>query len=205
MVKNLEIIQVAIEQLGKENPEMIRSMLVSFLASNCKEYKPKKIDIWDFVATGENAEKRPVTSGVFMDSVDKVAVATDGHAMFISKLEYEPIRGKKKIVLKDGSLIDGGYVNYKSPLNDKFKPIKLFDKEAIQKSAKITMAEFILNGDTGSPGIPISSEADSNLLFPIRWIPTLLEIGFEGWQYNGKGAYYHKDSNEQILIMSVLR
>lgn len=202
-VKNLEIIQVAIEQLEKREPEMIKSMLVQFVKTNIKKPSAKKINMFDYVATGEQAAIRPVLGGVYMDKENKVAVATDSFVIIISKTEYKPTRFKSGIVCRDGKSIDGKYVNYNYGLDiGKLTELKLFTKETIIDTARTTMAECKLEDLTFAMAIPIAK--GTKFLFPVRRLPLLLEVGLSGWSYSeSKGGYYYEDNDKKILIMGV--
>ena len=118
-VNKLEIIECAIEQLDKKEPEMIKNMLIQFLKENLQVPKAKKnLSVFDFVATDKEELKiRPVMGGVFMDKKNKVAVASDGHVMMVSKSEYKANNFKSGIITKDGKTIPGKYVNYEFVLN----------------------------------------------------------------------------------------
>lgn len=207
MVKNVEIIECAIEQLDKKEPEMIKSMLIQFLKSNLRVPKAKKINMFDYVATGEEAAIRPVVSGVFMDKANKVAVATDGHTIIVSKSEYKPTRVKNGIIDKDGKAVNTRnckYVKYEYPFQFEEGdggPIELFDEATIIDSALTTLSENELSESDMCPSIPIASEPD--LFFPISRIPLLLEVGLKGWEFHEK-VYYYRDDDKRIIVSGVM-
>ena len=206
-VKNLEIIECVIEQLDKKEPEMVKSMLIQFLKSNLRVPKAKKINMFDYVATGEEAAVRPVVSGVFMDKKNKVAVATDGHVIIVSKSEYKPTNIKSGIVGKDGKAIDTHnckYVDYEIPFQfeEEEAPIVLFDEATIIDSALTTLAENELKESEMCPSMPIANGPDC--FFPITRLPLLLELGLDGWEYHkDKHAYYYHDDDKRVIVMGV--
>lgn len=207
-VKYLDIIRVAIEQLGKKEPEMIKSMLIQFLKGNLRVPKAKKINMFDFVTTGDEAKTRPVLSGVFMDKENEVAVATDGHTIIISKSEYHPTKFKNGIIGKGGENIQGKYVTYRSAismsLNGKKTEIVPLPVSEIADKAMLVMAEHKLAGWDIAGGVRISDKS-VNLYFPIRRLPLLFEVGLEGWIYcSDKCCFYYKDDDKEILVMGIL-
>lgn len=206
-VNKLEIIECAIEQLDKKEPEMIKSMLIQFLKSNLRVPKAKKINMFDYVATGEQAVIRPVVSGVFMDKKNKVAVATNGHVIIVSKSEYKPTKIESGIVGKDGKAINihnCKYVNYEIPFQfeEEEAPIVLFDEDTIIDSALTTLAENELEENKMCPSIPIAKGPDC--FFPITRLSLLLELGLDGWEYHkDEGAYYYHDEDKRVIVMGV--
>lgn len=207
-VNKLEIIECAIEQLDKKEPEMIKNMLIQFLKENFQVPKAKKnLSVFDFVATDEEElERRPVMGGVFMDKKNKVAVASDGHVMMVSKSEYKENKFKSGVITKDGKNLPWKYVNYELILNqykDK-KPIELYDEKTIIDMALITKAEWELREGENAPGIPITADKECSIdLFPIRRLPILLSVGLEGWKYD-RCAFLYEDNDMKIFIMGVV-
>lgn len=208
MVKNIDIIEVAIEQLDKQNPVIIKELLVQFLKGNLRVPKAKKINLFDYVATGDEAVQRPFLAGVFMDKEDKVAVASDGHVIIISKSDYKPTKAKFGIIDKKGKSIESGeYVNYRSAIQLKGEStvIKLYDEKTIIDSALLTLAESELNGFEMCPAISITPDTKYSFLFPVHRIPLLLEVGLDGWEYSSKGMYYYKDDDKEVAVMGVIK
>lgn len=207
-VNKLEIIECAIEQLDKKEPEMIKNMLIQFMKENLQAPKAKKnLSVFDFVATDKEELKiRPVMGGVFMDKKNKVAVATDGHVMMVSKSEYKANNFKSGIITKDGKTIPGKYVNYEFVLNQykDIKHIKLYDEKTLIDMALITQAEWELMDGLTAPCIPITPDKDCAIdFFPIRRLPILLSVGLEGWMHD-KCAFLYEDDDKKIFIMSVV-
>lgn len=207
-VKNLEIIECAIEQLDKKEPEMIKNMLIQFLKENLQVPKAKKnLSVFDFVATDkEELEKRPVMGGVFMDKKNKVAVASDGHIMMVSKSEYKENKFKSGVITKDGKNLPWKYANYEPILaqyKDK-KPIELYDEKTIIDMALITKAEWELMEGESAPCIPITADKECFIdFFPIRCLPILLSVGLEGWKHD-RCAFLYEDDDMKIFIMGVV-
>lgn len=205
-VKNLDIIQVAVEQLEKKEPEMIKSMLIQFLKTNLRVPKAKKINMFDFVATGDEANARPRLSGVFMDKENKVAVATDGHTIIVSKSEYHPTKFKNGIIGKDGKNVEGKYVTYRSAMElDEAMEVVPLPIEDIIDSTLNVVAEFKLAGYDIAGGVRISGDKSIDLYFPIYRLPLLFEVGLEGWVYSPKKhCFYYKDGDKEVLVMGIL-
>ena len=207
-VKNLEIIECAIEQLDKKEPEMIKNMLIQFLKENLQVPKAKKnLSVFDFVATDEEElERRPVMGGVFMDKKNKVAVASDGHVMMVSKSEYKENKFKSGVITKDGKNLPWKYVNYEPILAQykEKKPIELYDEKTIIDMALITKAEWELREGESAPCIPITADKECSIdFFPIRRLPILLSVGLEGWKHD-RCAFLYEDDDKKIFIMGVV-
>lgn len=205
-VKNLEIVQVAIEQLDKRESEMIKAMLVQFMKENLKVPKAKKINMFDYVAIDDEAKKRPNLSGVFMDKERKAAVAIDGHTAIISKSDYKPTKFENGIIGKNGENISGKYPNYwlAMPKPDDRVELTPLTEEAIIETALAMKAKNELNGCDIPIGVFISSNK-VNGYFPAKRLPLLLEIGLDGWVFCPKKlCYYYKDDDKEIVVMSIL-
>ena len=179
-------------------------MLIQFMKENMKKPSAKKINMFDYVAIGEQAEIRPVLKGVYMDKENKVAVATDTFAIIISKSKYKPTKSKNGIVTKDGKSISGKYVNYNYALNlGALTEIEALPEETIVDAALITMAEAKLKDIDIAPAVSITANRKI-ALFPVRKLPLLLEVGLSGWKYSkDKGAYYYEDDDKKIIVMGV--
>lgn len=192
---------------AKECMNLIRE----FLVDNDKSRKVKKNDlsVWNFV---DNDPIRPVMNNVHYNHEDKVAVASDGHKLFVSHKYYRPLHkiydtveikkngGKTKkeieyeVYDKYDNGIEGRYPNYKAviPADDCLTPITLASEEEITKRIAEAKAEHKLLG-LAKPdqriSISVMGEDNYGVDFPFRNLHIRLEYanymlaaGLDGWQ-----------------------
>lgn len=104
----------------------------------------KKEDMYKYVAKPNEgiAVNIPTAAGVYYDFENKVAVATDGYILRISRSAYDPAHEKPEekgvSIDREGNVIEGRYVNYRSVIPDFGKKviIRPIDKEEIKRSVK---------------------------------------------------------------------
>lgn len=113
-MKSLEKLQTAIKAINFKNEDgsldVALNLLHEFMVDN--ESKQKRTTIKDFRA---KEKYRPAMCGIFHDADDKVAVATDGHVLLVSKSDYnEDFAGKT--VDEYGNEIESKIPKYKSVL-----------------------------------------------------------------------------------------
>ena len=104
----------------------------------------KKIDMYRYAAKANEgiAINCPATAGVYHDFRNKVAVATDGYILRISRSAYDPAHEKPDengvSIGREGNVIEGRYVNYRSviPYFGKKVISRPIDKEEIKRSVK---------------------------------------------------------------------
>ena len=116
---NLDLISEAIgyiERIDTENylKELAINRMKQFVLLNTPQTKGGKVKIYDWVGK-ENY--RPNLMGVYHDAEDKVAVATDTHAIIVSKSDYVECE-ESHIVAKNGDEIRGRYADYKRVMPD---------------------------------------------------------------------------------------
>ena len=203
---------------AKECMNLIRE----FLVDNDKSRKVKKNDlsVWNFVG---NDPIRPVMNNVHYNHEDKVAVASDGHKLFVSHKDYRPIHETYEVeITKDGKKtkevreytvydkydkgIDGRYPNYKGviPHDETLTPVTLASEEEITKRIAEAKAEHKLLG-LAKPdkriSISVMGEDNYGVDFPFRNLHICLEYanymlsaGLDGWQIKfGQTSEDHKE------------
>lgn len=118
-MKNLDLISEAIKMIECINTEDVNKELAvnrmkQFVLLNTPQPKGGKVKIYDWVYK-ENL--RPIMTGVFHDAENKVAVASNLHAVIVSKRDYVECK-ESHIVAKNGDEIKGRYVDYKFVMPD---------------------------------------------------------------------------------------
>lgn len=116
---NLDLISEAIKMIERidtedVNKELAISRMKQFVLLNTPQLKGGKVKIYDWVSK-ENY--RPNLMGVYHDAENKVAVASDTHALITSKRDYVECE-ESHIVAKNGDEIRGRYVDYKRVMPD---------------------------------------------------------------------------------------
>ena len=116
---NLDLISEAIKMIERidtedVNKELAINRMKQFVLLNTPTQKGGKVKIYDWVGK-ENY--RPNLMGVYHDAENKVAVASDTHALITSKSDYVECEGSH-IVAKNGDEIRGRYVDYKRVMPD---------------------------------------------------------------------------------------
>ena len=118
-MKNLDLISEAIgyiERIDTDSclKELAINRMKQFVLLNTPQPKGGKVKIYDWVGK-ENY--RPNLMGVYHDAENKVAVASDTHAIIVSKSDYVECE-ESHIVAKNGDEIRGRYVDYKRVMPD---------------------------------------------------------------------------------------
>lgn len=118
-MKNLDLISEAIKMIERidtedVNKELAVNRMKQFVLLNTPQPKGGKVTIYDWVG---KEQYRPTLMGVFHDAMNKVAVATDTHALIVSKRDYVECV-ESHIVDKNGDDIHGRYVDYKRVMPD---------------------------------------------------------------------------------------
>ena len=116
---NLDLISEAIKMIERidtedVNKELAINRMKQFVLLNTPTQKGGKVKIYDWVGK-ENY--RPNLMGVYHDAENKVAVASDTHALITSKSDYVECE-ESHIVAKNGDEIRGRYVDYKRVMPD---------------------------------------------------------------------------------------
>lgn len=116
---NLDLISEAIKMIERidtedVNKELAINRMKQFVLLNTPKPKCGKVKIYDWVGK-ENY--RPNLMGVYHDAENKVAVASDTHALITSKRDYVECE-ESHIVAKNGDEIRGRYADYKRVMPD---------------------------------------------------------------------------------------
>lgn len=118
-MKNLDLISEAIKMIERidtenVNKELAINRMKQFVLLNTPQPKGGKVKIYDWVS---KEQYRPNLMGVYHDAENKVAVATDTHAVIVSKRDYIECE-ESHIVDKNGDEIKGRYPDYKRVIPD---------------------------------------------------------------------------------------
>lgn len=118
-MKNLDLISEAIKMIERidtenVNKELAINRMKQFVLLNTPQPKGGKVKIYDWVSKDGY---RPQLCGVFHDTENKVAVATDTRAVIVSKNDYIECE-ESHIVDKNGDEIKGRYPDYKCVMPD---------------------------------------------------------------------------------------
>lgn len=116
---NLDLISEAIKMIERidtedVNKELAINRMKQFVLLNTPQTKGGKVKIYDWVSKDNY---RTQMCGVYHDAENKVAVATDTHALIVSKSDYVECE-ESHIVAKNGDEIRGRYVDYKRVMPD---------------------------------------------------------------------------------------
>ena len=116
---NLDLISEAIKMIERidtedVNKELAINRMKQFVLLNTPTQKGGKVKIYDWVGK-ENY--RPNLMGVYHDAENKVAVASDTHALITSKSDYVECE-ESHIVAKNGDEVHGKFPNYKGIMPD---------------------------------------------------------------------------------------
>ena len=204
--------------------ELIRE----FIVDNDKSCKVKKNDlsVWSFVA---HDKIRLVMNNVHYNHEDKVAVASNGHKLFVSHKDYRPIHKTYEAEVRDGDKrskevreytiydkydngIEGVYPNYKGviPSDEYLTPVTLASEEELKKRIAEAKAEHKLLG-RGKPNerIAVSVMGDDrygieftfvNGLILLDHLNIMLQAGLDGWQVKF-GNSYAKDCKRAEMFV----
>ena len=118
-MNNLDLISEAIgyiERIDTESylKELAINRMKQFVLLNTPQPKGGKVKIYDWVGKDYCASQM---CGVYHDAENKVAVASDTHALITSKSDYVECE-ESHIVAKNGDEIRGRYVDYKRVMPD---------------------------------------------------------------------------------------
>ena len=118
-MKNLDLISEAIKMIERidtedVNKELAINRMKQFVLLNTPQPKGGKVKIYDWIG---KEQYRPNLMGVYHDAENKVAVASDTHALITSKRDYVECE-ESHIVAKNGDEIRGRYVDYKRVMPD---------------------------------------------------------------------------------------
>lgn len=200
---------------AKECMELIREFLVD--NDKCK-VKKNDLSVWSFVA---HDKIRLVMNNVHYNHEDKVAVASNGHKLFVSHKDYRPIHKTYEAEVRDGDKrskevreytiydkydngIEGVYPNYKGviPPDEYLTPVTLASEEELKKRIAEAKAYHKSLG-RGKPNNRIAVSvmgydrysvdfAFVNGLILLDHLNIILSAGLDGWQVKF-GNNYAKD------------
>lgn len=210
MVKNIEIIEAAIGQLGSKNWAMLRLMLQKFMEENTKMPTAKKnLSIWDFTRPGKVDKKDAywLDCTVYMDDKNKTAFATDRHVLYLSKSEYKNLGKSYNRIDKQGKKYNEPLAplmfKYLCNLDEMIKhstPVTLCSEESIIKAAHESLTKQKMNDDQYPAGIKISEDEAVKVAFPPQRVSILLAVGTDGWLVSENGQYLHDDGDTIVAI-----
>lgn len=209
-MNNIELIEKAIELLKKgkmkENGVCVADMLIKYVECNTTMKMLRKLSVKDIPVKLGKGEAPNFRHGVYYDSDNKVAVATDGKHIFVNPLEYTDEYGKNVIVGKDGNVIKCRFPNYKSllPMKDDMKRWKELDfggAETLVRKAIHQQAVDCLEEDV--PGEPYITGFGVDLGLAIKVVPTIVFLGTDGWFYKDGLFYKRTDDGREFAFMGV--
>lgn len=111
-MKNIELIQQAIDFIDFGETQNAIDALNRFLITNTPRPKTSKVNIFDWVS--KDTQLRLNLCGVFHDHANRVAVATDAHFLIVSKSDFiENLTAAAADDMNDGYIISkkGDYIN----------------------------------------------------------------------------------------------
>ena len=204
-MKNLEIIEQAADflktGLWDNNPDTIKSMLFEFINQNTPDVTPyKTLSVWDCVG---NDPKRPVLSHVYLDHVNKVAVGTDAHVIFINPDEY-----KKTSSVENGEVINKDYSEWEDKLvaypdYTKFIPAgDLEDVKFVDGLADLAKKANVISTLSGNlnPSIQVIAN-DEKALMSTRLVTYILTAGTDGWKRLKTRPLYVKNWDGKTIVV----
>lgn len=212
-MKNLDLISEAIkmiERIGTEdvNKELAINRMKQFVLLNTPQPKGGKVKIYDWVYKDDNL--RPQMSGVYHDCEGKVAVATDTHALIVSKSDYVECE-ESHIVAKNGDEIQGKYPNYKCVMPDTDECLLYdVDRDKIKRILTEYRAERKLNKSVeyyainiGSPDKPFYLTPENcKLLLQLPDGDFFIQANSQYGDYNARPLSYESaDENYKAVFM----
>ncbi len=207
-MKNLEIIEQAIDflktGLWDNNPDTIKSMLFEFINQNIPDVTPyKTLSVWDCVSSDPS---RPVLQHAYLDHLNKVAVGTDGHVIFINPDEYKMTASvdNGEIINKDYSEWEDkstAYPEYKNfiPVGDNLKDVTFIAPAEMANFAKQANVVATLT-ENKNPSIQAVAD-DPNGLISTRLICYILTAGTDGWKKHPEKPIYFKNWDNKTLVV----
>lgn len=128
-MKSLKKLQSVLNYLENQNTEESKyyaSVIHEFIVDN--ESNPRKANIYSFCS---NDNVRLALTGVYHDGENKVAVASDGKIMIISKNDYKEEHSGKIMDKYDKEITDCRFPKYRSafPLMDNARTMRIDEKE----------------------------------------------------------------------------
>lgn len=211
-MKNLDLISEAIKMIERidtedVNKELAISRMKQFVLLNTPTQKGGKVKIYDW--TGKE-QYRPNLMGVFHDSENKVAVATDTHALIVSKSDYVECE-ESHIVAKNGDEIQGKYPNYKSVMPDTDECLLYdVDRDKIKRilteyraERKLDKSVEYLAINVGSPDKPFYLTPDNcKLLLQLPDGDFFIQANSQYGGYNARPLSYESaDDNYKAIFM----
>lgn len=211
-MKNLDLISEAIKMIERidtedMNKELAINRMKQFVLLNTPTQKGGKVKIYDW--TGKE-QYRPNLMGVYHDAENKVAVATDTHALIVSKSDYVECE-ESHIAAKNGDEIQGKYPNYKSVMPDTDECL-LFDvdRDKIQRilteyraERKLDKSVEYLAINIGSPDKPFYLTPENcKLLLQLPDGDFFIQANSQYGDYNARPLSYESaDDNYKAIFM----
>lgn len=209
---NLDLISEAIgyiERIDTESylKELAISRMKQFVLLNTPTQKGGKVKIYDWT---DKEQYRPNLMGVFHDSENKVAVATDTHALIVSKSDYVECE-ESHIVAKNGDEIQGKYPDYKRVMPDTDECLLFdIDRDKIKRILTEYKAERKLDKsveynaiNVGSPDKPFYLTPDNcKLLLQLPDGDFFIQANSQYGDYNARPLSYESaDDNYKAIFM----
>lgn len=207
-MKNLDLISEAIKMIERidtedVNKELAVNRMKQFVLLNTPQQKGGKVKIYDWV---DKEKYRPNLMGVFHDAENKVAVATDTHALIVSKRDYVECE-ESHIVDKNGDEIQGRYPDYKRVMPDTDEYLLYdVDRDKIKRILTEYRAERKLDKSIEYLAINIGS-TDKPLYLAPENCKLLLQLPDGDFfvsanDYNSRAiAYESEDGNYRAIFM----
>lgn len=207
-MKNLDLISEAIKKIERidtedVNKELALNRMKQFVLLNTQQPKGGKVKIYDWVSKDGY---RPQMCGVFHDAENKVAVATNTHALIVSKRDYVECE-ESHIVDKNGDEIQGRYPDYKRVMPDTDECLLYdVDREKVKRILTEYRAERKLDKSVEYLAINIGSPDKPLYLAPENCKPLLQlpdgDFFVSANDYNSRAiAYESEDGNYRAIFM----
>lgn len=187
--------------------------LNGFIIDNMSVQEKSKggFSVWDIAKEKNKKDLQTYHAYVHYDHKEKVAVATDGHILYVSHKEYKPLnycfKYKKKndsgdIVVeqvpcemydKYDNPVEGRFPAYQKviPRDGSLIPVTLANKEKILERVAKAKADFKLRGGSkAEDNVTISVMGDDNYglgrrlnpqTIKLKHIKAVLQLGVDGW------------------------
>lgn len=197
--------------------------LNGFMIDNISVQEKSKggFSVWDIAKEKNKKDSPTYCAYVHYDHKEKVAVATDGHILYVSHKEYKPLsycfEHKEKndsgdIVVKQvpcemydkyDNPVEGRFPAYQQviPWDGSLTPVTLTSKKKILERVAKAKADFKLRGGSkAEDNVTISVMGDDNYglgrrlelrTISLKHIKAVLQLGVDGWSV-------YLDSSNQI-------
>lgn len=188
-MKNIDKIYKAIEL--ETNPE-VKKLLKEFILDNMPNPSKSKIQLKEFLS--KDKELRPALCCICMDNEAKVAVATNGHIMFVSKELYvDKGRHEAKTLCDEyGEVIEDQlrYPVWSGVLPKNTIPLRI--KDGLEELIKVAEADAKTNG-VKKVNEKVNIRVSEDRWVRLGYAKLMLRAGLDGWVIS-------KNEHEKALI-----